>query len=142
MVYRDVSMTGGGPQLPSELRAFLFTCIESVEQLDLLLRLRASERSYTVKELSGLHELAEAVVRLHLEALVARGLVRPHAGASADLPATYAYAPKTSELRGYVDLLASHYHSSRTAVIAFVSNPSQGPLRRFSDAFKLRDSDS
>ena len=50
----------------------------------------------------------------------------------------YAYAPKNAELRRYADELSQHYTHDRTAIMRFVaSNPRR--LRRFADAFKLRD---
>ena len=135
-------MTGRGPELPSELRAFLFTCVDSVEQLEILLRMHASARAWTVKEMSAAAETAEPMTRAHLEALVARGLLRIQSGVTLDAAFTYSYEPKSADLARYVDLLAHHYHTAKASVVSFVSLYAQGGLRRFSDAFKLRDPES
>jgi hypothetical protein len=135
-------MTGRGPELPSELREFLFTCVDSVEQLEILLRMHANAKAWTVKEMSAAKEMAEPVTRAHLEALVARGLLRVQSSAVPDTASTYIYEPKSSDLARYVELLAHHYQVTKSSVVSFVSLHSHGGLRRFSDAFKLRDPES
>ena len=131
-------MGARGPELPSELRAFLFTCIDSVEQLEILLLLTASPRPLTVKDVAALAGGVEAVARAHLEALVARGLLRVQASG----PTTYTCAPRSAELERYLDLLVTWHRSSKSLIVGFVAAHARGGLRGFSDAFKLRDEDS
>lgn len=128
-------MTGRPPELPTELRAFLYACVDAVEQVDILIHLQASGRVWTAKEVSIHEGIAEHAARAHLEALVARGLLRAQAGASL----LYSYAPKTDRLKGYVELLATHYAGSRSLVVSFVATQTRGAVKTFADAFKLRD---
>ncbi len=128
-------MVGGS--LPTELRSFLYACIDSIESLEVLLGLRASARPYTAREVSAAFNLPDRVARAVLEALVARGLV----GVQKSDELIYFYDPKSAELRRYSDLLASHHATQRTAVVSFVSARAGGTMRKFSDAFDLRDQD-
>ena len=131
-------MGARNPELPSELRAFLFTCIDSVDQLEVLLLLAAASRPLTVKDVAADTGGAEALARAHLEALVARGLLRVQASG----PTTYTCAPRSADLQHYLDLLVSWHTSSKSLVVSFVVAHARGGLRGFSDAFKLRNEDS
>jgi hypothetical protein len=51
----------------------------------------------------------------------------------------YRYEPKTTELGRYTEQLLQHYDTSRLDVLTYVSTRSRTALKRFSDAFKLRD---
>jgi hypothetical protein len=117
--------------LPPDLRAFLYSCIGSVAQLDLLVRLRASGQAATVRDLSALVGLPPATVRHDLEALTARGLLRAQVGPEVE----YRYAPATPELARFGDLSAAHYTDNRETVIRFITARA---ARTFADAFKIR----
>lgn len=119
------------PTLPNELRAFIYSCIDSVEQVDLLIRLRMARTSATVRHLSADTGLAPVTVRLHLETLVARGLLRADVGHEVG----YRYAPETPDLRRYAELLDEYYSAHRDLVIRAIA--SRAP-RTFADAFKFR----
>jgi DNA-binding IclR family transcriptional regulator len=118
-------------ELPADLRAFLYSCIGSVAQLDLLARLRASGQAATVRELSALVGLPGTTVRHDLEALTARGLLRAQVGQEV----AYRYAPTTPELARFGELAAGHYTENREAVIRFITARA---ARTFADAFKIR----
>lgn len=120
-------------ELPAELRAFLYTCIDAVEQLEILMLLRRSGRAWTAREVTRELDLAEAVTRRHLETLTSRGLLAARPGDEV----SYRFFPKTEALAHYAALLAEHYATSRSAVHRFVAKGSGS--KRFSDAFKLRD---
>jgi len=77
-------------ELPADLGAFLYSCIDSVDQVDLLIRLRASKTAKTVRQLPGTTGLPSASVRRHLETLVVRGLLR----ANVSSEVVYRYAPE------------------------------------------------
>ena len=121
--------------LPSELRAFLFSCIESVEQVEILMRLHGSERAWTAREVGNGIQIADAAARAHLETLAARGLLR----VSVDQETTYRYEPNSQKLRECGALLSEYYLTSRSAVLGFVAARSRAGMRTFIDAFKLRD---
>ena len=120
--------------LPSQLRAFLHTCIESIEQVELLIMLRGSDRFRTAREVASASGVSPTAARHNLETLAARGLLDVRVGEET----SYRYQPKSEELGRYCDLLAQHYVTSRAAVLGFVATESRQSLRRFSDAFKLR----
>jgi hypothetical protein len=120
--------------LPPELKAFLYTCIDAVEQVEILTTLGEARRASTARAIAARLGLSDASARHHLETLAARGLLQITVGAEV----SYTYAPKTTELQRYADLLLERYRDSRTAVLRFIAaNPRR--LKRFSDAFKLRD---
>jgi predicted ArsR family transcriptional regulator len=121
-------------ELPTELRAFLYSCIDSVEQLEILMLLCRDSGPWTARATAERLGFSDVLTRGHLETLSARGLLQ--IAVAADV--LYAYSPKNAELRRYADQLSEHYARARTAIMRFVaSNPRR--LKRFADAFKLRD---
>src|SRR4051794_3438625 len=125
----------GEEVLPSELRVFLHSCIESIEQVELLLLLRGSERMRTAREIATALRISIAIARSDVETLAARGLLEVRVGEEI----AYRYRPKSEDLVRYCDLLAQYYITSRQAVLLFVATESRQSIKRFSDAFKLRD---
>jgi len=125
----------GEEVLPSELRVFLHSCIESIEQVELLLLLRGSERMRTAREIATALRIPIPIARSDVETLVARGLLEVRVGEEI----AYRYRPKSEDLVRYCDLLAQYYITSRQAVLVFVATESRQSIKRFSDAFKLRD---
>jgi predicted ArsR family transcriptional regulator len=121
-------------ELPNELRAFIYSCIDSVEQAELLVLLCRSNRSWSTKAVAGELGLSDTAARHHLESLVARGLLHTTVGAEV----SYSYAPKSADLRRYGDQLTEYYATARTAILRFIAS-SPRRVKRFSDAFKLRD---
>ena len=125
-------------QLPSELRAFLHSCIESIEQVELLMLLRGSAQARTARDVADALRVAASGARRDLETLAARGLLEVRV----DVDTKYRYRPKSEELGRYCDLLAQHYVTSRQAVMGFVATESRLSVKRFADAFKLRNPES
>jgi DNA-binding IclR family transcriptional regulator len=123
--------------LPSELRAFLHACIDGIEQIDILLLLRGSDRGWTTREVAAAIRASEPATRMHLQTLTARGLLDAKPGTEV----LYRYQPRTAALRGYVDLLVEHYVRSRSDVITFVARQARQGIKSFSDAFKLKKPD-
>ena len=121
-------------QLPAELRAFLYSCIESIDQVELLLMMRGSERMRTARDIATELRLPIAAARGHVETLTARGLLEARVGDET----SYRYQPKSAELGRYCDLLAQYYITARQSVIAFVATESRRSIKRFSAAFRLR----
>ena len=129
-------MDPGRPEeLPAELRAFLHSCIESINQVELLMMMRGSERWRTAREVAATLHVPAAVARRDLETLAARGLLEVTVGSEIE----YRYRPKTGDLARYGDLLAQHYVTERQLIFAFVSTRSRIAMKRFADAFKLRE---
>lgn len=130
-------MTDAPASLPAPLRAFLHSCIESIEQVELLMLLRGSERWRSARDVAGDFGVAPTVARRNLETLAARGLLEVRV----DQETQYRFRPNSEELARYCDLLAQHYITSRPLVLGFVSAESRLSAKRFADAFRLRDSD-
>ena len=121
--------------LPTELRAFLYSCLDSWEQVELLVAILASGRTWTSRAVSGEFVLPEAAARHHLETLTARGLLA--AKNAGDIE--YRYEPRTPNLARYCELLKHHHDTERTAVLTYMTTGLRGSARRFSDAFRLKD---
>jgi hypothetical protein len=121
--------------LPAELRAFLFSCIDVVEQAEVLLLLAASPRPWTMRETAAELALPEPATRGYLEVLTARGLLRAHSASEV----SYRYEPRSSQLAGYVEMLRREYESNRSTVLRQIMMRSTKSARNFANAFKLRD---
>jgi hypothetical protein len=121
--------------LPPELRAFLNSCVESIDQAELLLVLRGSVRRRSARDVSAEMNIPIGRARQNLERLAARGLLDVEVGDETE----YGYKPKSVELARYCDLLAQYYINSRQAVLGFIAAESRLSVKRFADAFKLRD---
>ncbi len=100
-------MDGGqDTEVPSEVRAFLDDCIESVEQLEILMTLRRHDRSVRPRDLARRLVLKEPMVRDHLERLAGRGLLDVKLGAE---DVMYRYDAASVDLHAVVDRLARCY---------------------------------
>jgi hypothetical protein len=122
-------------ELPREVRAFLHSCIESIEQLEILMLLRGSQEGRTAREVAAVLRVPTARARHDLEILTARGLLDVRVAEET----SYRYGPKTSDLGRYCDLLAEYYVTARQTVFGFIASESRLSIKRFADAFKLRD---
>lgn len=120
--------------IPGELRAFLHSCIESVDQVELLLLMRGTARTRTARDLASELRTSVAAARHDAETLAARGLLAVSVGDEI----AYRYAPKSEDLKRYADLLAAYYVTGRRSVIRFVATESRLSMKRFSEAFRLR----
>jgi DNA-binding FadR family transcriptional regulator len=122
-------------ELPTELRVFIHSCIESIEQVELLLLMRGSDRMRTARDIASALRVSVSAARRNLETLAARGLLEVRVGDEI----AYRYRPKSDDLARFCDLLAQFYITARQAVLGFVAAESRLSIKRFSDAFKLRD---
>jgi predicted DNA-binding transcriptional regulator len=124
-------------ELPADLRAFLYSCIETIEEAQIVMRLQASEGAWPARTIARDLALNDSIARRHLEVLVARGLLQTAVGGEV----FYRYAPRSPELQRYTELLVEWWGHSRTAVMRFIATTPRGSMKRFSDAFKLRNRD-
>jgi hypothetical protein len=124
-----------GEDLAPELRAFIHTFIESIEQVELLMLLRGSDRPRTAREIAVALRVSPAAARHDVETLAARGLLEIRVGDETG----YRYRPKSEELGRYCDLLAQHYIVARQTVLGYIATSGRLSIKRFADAFKLRD---
>lgn len=122
--------------LSDGVQRFLSDHVQSVMQLEVLLRLRAApEQAHSPmglsRELGGSVDLAIACLR----DLEATGLVAP-----SDDPdeLAYRYRPRNRGLASIVDEVADAYAKRKVAVVTEIFSEPQDALRSFSDAFRIR----
>ncbi|HEY9180130.1 MAG TPA: hypothetical protein VIO32_05385 [Candidatus Baltobacteraceae bacterium] len=122
-------------QFSSEFRTFINKNINSIEQIEVLLILRANpERVWTVDEISAIMRSSSNSIRSRLQGLAAKKL------SAAISDKEYRYAA-SGRLDAMVELLAEEYGRRRFSVIELVfSRPDAA--RQFADAFRLRDEEN
>lgn len=125
-------MTSG---IPEDVRRFLLQCIDSVEQLEVLLLLHgAPAEAWSAEAVAqALYSNPDSIAR-RLAGLHANGLVAP-------VQSSYRYHPKSAELGATVTLLAQTYRQRRVAVITVIASKPMENVRAFSEAFRLRKKD-
>jgi hypothetical protein len=130
-------MNGPSDPLSPQVRAFLYSCIDSIEQLDVLLLMRTSSEPRSAHTV-GVHlAIPDARARAHLDALTARGLL--HAVVRDGV--TYSFRPASAALARYCDELAAVFEHARGELLRFVAALPPPAVRSFAKAFKLRDSE-
>jgi len=122
--------------VPEEVRRFVLQCIDSVEQLEVLLLLHGSPAVVWSAEAvaTTLYSNPDSITR-RLNGLHARGLL------AAIEVSSYRYLPRTPELDATVSLVADTYRLRRVAVITVIASKPMENVRAFSDAFRLREKD-
>jgi len=119
---------------PSDVETFIAYCIDSVEQVEVLLLLSSTrERGWTMNEISAHLRSSVRSVGLRLGSLVAHGLVRRDG-------MTFQYAASESDDR-LVQRLAQVYAERKSAVIDRIFNLGD-PMRSFANAFRLREQET
>ncbi len=123
---------------PSDLhpsvRRFLSEYVNSVEQLETLLLMRASpDRAWDAEAIN--HELRTSLASAaeRLRELEERRLIV----ADSSLPLRYRYQPSDPRTRGIIDLVANAYRERRVMVISFIFSKPQDAILKFADAFRL-----
>lgn len=114
--------------LPDDVEALITACIESVEQIEILLLLRGGpHRPWSVDELSRQLRSSPHSVSLRVRPLVEHGL----ATMTGKL-VRYAASPRDD---GAVAALAGIYRLRRTAIIDRIFADRPDPMQSFADAF-------
>jgi hypothetical protein len=119
------------PRIPHDVQQFLAEHVDSAEQLDALMLLRADPaRAWTCEALSqALFSVPQSTART-LERLAAHGFAAVDGGA-------YRYAaPPGDEPR--LAALAEAYRADRAGVIKHLFAGRRDPVRTLADAFRLR----
>jgi hypothetical protein len=121
----------GQREFTPEFRTFINKNINSIEQIEVLLILRANpERVWNVDEISAIMRSSPNSIRSRLVGLVSRKLSRGEADG-------FKYAA-SGRLHDMVEVLAEEYGRRRFSVIELVfSRPDAA--RQFADAFRLRE---
>ena len=118
-----------------ELRAFIYSCFDAVEQVELLALLQRSAEPWTARTAAQACGVSDASARHHLETLAARGLLQVAVGQDT----TYRFAPKQDQMKGYAQALVLEYSRARTAIVRLVVNNPLRSARRIADAFTFRE---
>jgi hypothetical protein len=122
--------------IPDDVRRFLLQCIDSVEQLEVLLLLHRypDEARSPATVAQELYSNTESIAR-RMAGLDANGLLVSTG------PSSYRYQPRTPALDSTVRLLADTYRERRVAVITVIASKPMEKVRAFSDAFRIRKKD-
>lgn len=129
----DAGPLGGG--LPADVLRLVADRLESMEQVEVLLLLRAEEaRAWRADEIALRLRIEQGSAGRNVAALAERGLVAAGGGP----PLTYRYAPDTRALRDAVDGLAVAYNSRPVTLVKAIYDRPAPALRSFADAFRIR----
>ncbi len=121
-------------RLDQNIEKFIHACINSVEQLEILLLLR-SRKELDAETITQELRTTSSSVEKRLSDLMRKNLVmlREHDGKR-----TYVYDPP-SLYADTVDQLASLYSSHRVSVINLIFSKPPDALTGFSDAFRFKE---
>jgi hypothetical protein len=119
---------------PNELKKFIAQNIESLAQLETLLRLhRDPQRQWTADELAR---------ELYISADMCRGicidLERRRLAVRGDAPQSWRYPAADPEVDLLVEQLAQTYRERRVAVVTAIYSTPVNKVQTFADAFRLR----
>jgi hypothetical protein len=121
-------------KLPEDVYRFVIEQINSVEQLETLLLLRASpEQAWSVETVSHALYTSPAAAAMRLSDLQARGLL-----VAAEQRDSWQYRAANAELDALVGRLAEAYKERRVTVISLIYSKPQQEVQAFADAFRLR----
>lgn len=121
--------------IPNEILNFLHECIDSVEQLRVLLLLSDNPvRVWTVTELTKELRSTETSIQKRLDDLYSRGVL----ARDSSLAGKHRFNPSSEDMRTLVKSLEQINQARPYRVIdAIFSRPSEA-LKAFADAFKFR----
>lgn len=121
--------------IPEEVRRFIHEYIDSFDQLEVLLLLRAfPDREWSAEAVSRELRNEPGAAAERLADMSLHGLLCASDGQNR----CYQYRPRTPQLARLVDMVADEYAIRRVTIITLIfSKPSKHVLS-FADAFKLR----
>lgn len=129
--------------LTDRIRNFVEHYVFAVEHLEVMLLLEASpEAAFTADEVYGKILSSRGSITAWLETMVEHGLAAKMSPGQ-EVP-TYQFAPRTPELREYMQELAQVYQAYPVRVIEVIYHPGrrqqgpQDPAQSFANAFKFR----
>lgn len=121
--------------IPNSVQQLLREHIQSIAQLEVLLRLRESAAApQSVPELSKQLYTPDSMTTSLLDGLALRGLVARIEGPEA----RYRYSPKSAELEQTVGELARLYQQRRVTIINLIYSSPVKQMQDFADAFRIR----
>jgi hypothetical protein len=125
--------------IPAEIAALLSDSILSIEELEVLMRLRADRAARTAWDLADSLNIPESIAESALESLARAGLLSVD---TLGKQRGYAFAPQSAGLAAAVESFVTYYRDNRMQVVLTISNNAiermrHGVLQRFSDAFRF-----
>jgi hypothetical protein len=125
-------------RLPDEVKQFIETYIDSVEQLEILLLLhRAPNVDWSARRVSEALCTNESSAANRLVHLAARGVLVT----TGESPILYRYAPTPSSLDKTISSLAGLYVHFRVRIIETIFAKPNDYVRVYADAFRIRKGD-
>jgi hypothetical protein len=125
----------GSSEISSAVQEFVLRHIDSIEQLEILLLLRAHrDRPWTAEQVSREIRTAPASAARRLAGLAAAGLLAREAAGDA-----YRYGPQADDVDRAAGELAETYAVRRIAVTNLIYSRPLDQVRTFADAFKIRE---
>jgi hypothetical protein len=122
-------------EFPADVAQYVRERVDSVAQLEVLLRLREDpQQAWTAEDVSQELKLTRENAHEQLQLLVAQGVARVETGHSDQ----FLYAPRDPALREVLDRLAAAYEQRRVTVITLIYSKPVDKVRTFADAFRLR----
>lgn len=106
--------------------------INSLEHLEILLLLAATERRWTAADIFQRIQSSQSSVEQRLRSLVAAGFL------AQDENNLFYFAPKNADTRSLVARLADAYRTRHVPVIEAIYTRKSDSVRRFANAFKLK----
>jgi predicted transcriptional regulator len=121
-------------RLDQNIEKFIFACINSVEQLEILLLIR-SRKEIDAETITQELRTTTTSVEKRLSDLMRKNLVVMREN---DGKRTYAYDPPQNVLET-IDQLSALYASHRVSVINLIFSKPSDALTGFSDAFRFKE---
>ena len=118
--------------LPDDIRRFVATHINSVEQLEVLLLLRRGQQTtWNADDVNREIRSSVPAVAMRLLDLAKHGLLITNDD-------QFRYGPNDPGIDALIGRLADLYRERSVAVITLIYSPAVDDLQAFADAFKLR----
>ncbi|MES2572111.1 MAG: hypothetical protein V4710_18900 [Verrucomicrobiota bacterium] len=122
-------------EVTSELKQFIRTFIQSVEQLEILLLLHSQRaREWNAREVFQIIQSNEQSIARRLGQFVEWGFL----AASHAQPATYRYAAQSEEMNRRVEEVARLYRIRPVLLVEIIFKPDLDPAQSFADAFRFK----
>ena len=122
-------------ELEPEVRDFLGRYVHSIEDLEVLLLLRAGEdREWSPEDVAARLNTSLDSARACLQSLAHHGLLTTR-----DNPAEYRYDPQYAGLDSVAQRVEQAYAARRVSVIEYIFSRPLQKIRSFADAFRLKE---
>ncbi|MCI0534640.1 MAG: hypothetical protein L0Z50_05375 [Verrucomicrobiales bacterium] len=122
-------------QLQPKIEQFIYSYINSLEQLEILLLLFESpDRSWTIEAVYDIIKSNPASISRRLETLTQQGLVV----ADPETKGGYRFQVSNPELTQTIQELSNAYTERRLRVIETVFSKPSSSIKSFADAFRIR----